>query len=713
MSAALDLAARGLPVFPCGDDKRPLVAHGFKDASADAKLIDHWWGRWPHALIGVPTGIKFVVLDVDLQHVEAQEWYGRANLPTTRTHITRSGGRHVLFKPDDRVGCTAGKIWKHIDTRGRGGYIVWWPACGLEVMHGGALAEVPGFILRALESPTPPPSAPPTRRWQGNASGRAQRQINGIIRTIAGASQGERNHVTLDEKVEAKRKSIEGDGDGHALPHWINEPWPDPVGGAALLDSIRRAFRRYIVLPQGADIALALWVLHAWTFDAGEISPFMVLVSPTKRCGKTSALILLYYLTPKSELAANITASALFRYIEATRPTLLIDEADSFVKDNEELRGILNSGHTKAAANIIRNVEINGEHKPRRFSTWAPKAIATIRALADTLEDRAVVVMLQRKPPVAKVERLRRRDSDEFSELRSKAARWAADNLDRLKDPDPKIPDNLNDRAADNWRPLLAIADLAGGTWPDDARRAACTLSDEGQDGAVNIELLRDIRVAFGDDGEIRTADLLAKLTADPERPWADWSHGKALTAKHLGRLLKPFAIVSSNVKPPGLAQAKGYRRADFEEAWAAYCPLPSLVKTPLAAERGVASRPSVQTPAESPQLRGFASVHDAHADGSKKGDLSYSHARLDGWMDRNPESDGECHSDQGVEPLDTPVLAVTDPSADLDIPARFRHCEHCNKTDGVECWDLNGRGVWLHDTCVSAWSDAKQGDRE
>ena len=81
------------------------------------------------------------------------------------------------------------------------------------------------------------------------------------------------------------------------------------------------------------------------------------------------------------------------------QPTLLIDEADSFLKDNEEMRGILNSGHTKTAAYVIRNVEVGGEHKPTRFSTWAPKAIATIRALADTLEDRSIVVTLQRKSP--------------------------------------------------------------------------------------------------------------------------------------------------------------------------------------------------------------------------------------------------------------------------------------------------------------------------
>jgi putative DNA primase/helicase len=383
---------------------------------------------------------------------------------------------------------------------------------------------------------------------------------------------------TLDEKVEALRRKLEADDQTDNLPHWQVEPWPEPVNGAELLDSIKRVFRRYIVLPKDADIALALWILHAWTMDAGDISPFMVLMSPTKRCGKTSTLILLYFLTPKSELAANITASSLFRYLEAVRPTLLIDEADTFAKDNEELRGILNSGHTRLAANIIRNVEVKSEHKPRRFSTWAPKAIATIRGLADTLEDRSVIITLQRKPRDAKVQRLRRRDTEELKTIRSKAARWAADNFNKLVDPDPEVPGALNDRAADNWRPLLAIADLAGGTWPDDARGAALLLSGEERDGAVNVELLRDIRSAFGDADVIRSVDLIEKLTADPERPWADWRHGRPLSQKQLAGLLRPFSIVSTTVHPAGLAHGKGYRQADFEEVWTAYCPSPNTL---------------------------------------------------------------------------------------------------------------------------------------
>jgi putative DNA primase/helicase len=297
---------------------------------------------------------------------------------------------------------------------------------------------------------------------------------------------------TLDKEIAKRRRRYEKEEADDALPHWKVEPWDSPVDGAALLADIERTFIRYVFLPKGASIALALWTLHAWTMDAGDISPFMVLVSPTKRCGKTTVLIILYYLTPRSEIASNISPSALFRYVEDIRPTLLIDEADSFVKDNEGLRGILNSGHTKAAANVIRNVEINGEYKPRRFSTWAPKAIATIRALADTLEDRAIVLTLQRKPKTAPVARLRKRDSDEFAVLRRKAARWAADNFDKLaEDPDPQIPDALNDRAADNWRPLLAIADLVGGKWPEQGREAAHTLSGADHDAAsANVELL-------------------------------------------------------------------------------------------------------------------------------------------------------------------------------------------------------------------------------
>lgn len=109
------------------------------------------------------------------------------------------------------------------------------------------------------------------------------------------------------------------------------EPWPDPVVGVSLLDEIRLAFERFLVLPEGAAVALTLWMVHAHAHDLCEVSPLLVLKSPAMRCGKTTALRLLGRLVPRPLHASNITASAAFRSVEKYRPTLLVDEADSFI----------------------------------------------------------------------------------------------------------------------------------------------------------------------------------------------------------------------------------------------------------------------------------------------------------------------------------------------------------------------------------------------
>jgi hypothetical protein len=189
--AALDLARRSLPVFPCKvADKTPYTTHGFKDATTDPARIRHWWSRWPDALIGVPTGNRFVVVDVDLQHREAQQWYARANLPPTRTHGTRSGGRHILFQPHPGVRCSTSKVWRHVDTRGKGGFIIWWPACGLEVLHGNVRAAVPDWIVARLQRDEPRPHIDRTIELD-----QAPAKISGIVRTITDAREGERNKL--------------------------------------------------------------------------------------------------------------------------------------------------------------------------------------------------------------------------------------------------------------------------------------------------------------------------------------------------------------------------------------------------------------------------------------------------------------------------------------------------------------------------------------
>jgi hypothetical protein len=525
----------------------------------------------------------------------------------------------------------------------------------------------------------------------------------------------------LDKLVRQHRAQAEEDA--AVLPHWVMEPWGKPVDGAKLLDDIEQVLKRYIVLPKGAAEAIALWNLHAWTIDAGDISPFLVLVSPTKRCGKTSVLIVLLYLTPRSELASNISSSALFRYVEEVRPTLLIDEADSFLKDNEELRGILNSGHTKPAAYVIRNVEVNGEHKPRRFSTWAPKAIATIRSLADTLEDRAIVVQLQRKPSTAKVARLRRRDNEEFATLRRQAFRWAKDNFAKLDDPDPSIPDVLNDRAADNWRPLLAIADLVGGHWPAKAREAACLLSGEAHDTAINVDLLADIWAAFYDLDVIRSDELVNNLVADPERPWAEWNRGKPLSQKQLAGLLKPFGIASETVHPVDRPHGKGYKRARFLDVWEAYLPGQNAsagsFESSEACKRANAGKMGISCD--------FRSVQEDSAHGSKNANLSYSHAGLHACADRKAGNGAEGEIDHGsgfdgnvpqLGAIKAPIGSddASEAGDDLEIPDFLRQeqtathrCDHCGGLGATGHWDWSGRpdGIWLHPRCEGAWTDS------
>jgi hypothetical protein len=255
--------------------------------------------------------------------------------------------------------------------------------------------------------------------------------------------------------------------------------------------------------------------------------------------------------------------------------------------------------------------------------------------------------MLQRKTPGQKVERLRRRDNAGFADLRRKAKRWAGDNLAALTDPDPSIPEPLNDRAADNRRPLLAIADLAGGEWPERAREAACLLAGESRDDTIGVKLLEDIQKAYGEADAMRSVDIAAELAKDPERPWADWKHGRPLSANQLGRLLSKFGITSETVDIPGLKSAKGYRRVRFEAAWEAYCP----GQNPLPAQNGFSKGRTVETPVESAQVGVLQKVEEGLSDLSENGNLSYSHAGFDVSTFSKGESGGVYGSDQDLTP--------------------------------------------------------------
>jgi hypothetical protein len=376
--------------------------------------------------------------------------------------------------------------------------------------------------------------------------------------------------VTTSQKPKTKRPS-----QGRDVSFDDVDPWPDEVAGTILLDTLVATFRRYLALPDHAAAALALWTLHAVAFDAWFASPILAVTSPAPRCGKTLVLIVLGALVPRRLFAANVTPAVLFRTIEKYGPTLLIDEADTFIKDNDELRGVLNSGHTRTTAIVIRAV--GDDHDPRAFSTWCAKAIAMIGKLPATLHDRAIEIRMRRRLPGERVERLRQdRIEAECDPLRRQMARWCEDHAATLAAADPAMPTSLHDRAADCWRPLLAIADAAGGDWPRQARDAAQALSGAEAEDDTATMLLRDIQTVFaeaGDPDAMGSTALAEALVSMEDRPWAEWSQGRKLTSAKLTRMLTRHDVHAAGNIRIGPKVAKGYRRVAFQEAWDRYLP--------------------------------------------------------------------------------------------------------------------------------------------
>ena len=376
----------------------------------------------------------------------------------------------------------------------------------------------------------------------------------------------------LDKLVRAERPIDDSDRQGRALQLPEPEPWHAPVDGAALLSETAHTIRRYVVLSDHAADAAALWTVHAHVVDASNTSPRLFLTSPEKRCGKTTTLLVLSRIVPRPLQVANISPAPLFRTIEIARPTMLLDEADAFATGSEELRGIINAGHQREGT-VIRAV--GDDHEPRLFSVWAAMAIAGIGSMPATIEDRSIIVRLRRRRPDEELQRLRMDRTPDLDRLASMAARWSADHMGTLTEADPDVPDALHDRAADNWRAMLAIADAAGGDWPERARSAAMALSntDEGEDQSIGVKLLADIRAVFAgrSDDRITSLGLATELHVMEDRPWPEYGRArKPISVNQIARLLKPFAIVPRKIWIGG-ESVRGYPIASFNDAFARY----------------------------------------------------------------------------------------------------------------------------------------------
>ncbi len=376
----------------------------------------------------------------------------------------------------------------------------------------------------------------------------------------------------LDKQYKNSRKSMAMESE-NTLGFEDIVPAEELVDGEYLLDALVDSVSRFVVLPEGGAQLCALWVVFAWAHEFFLVSPILAIQSPQKGSGKTTLLDWLSKVVPKPLPTSHASTAAVFRVIEAWCPTLLIDEADAFLRDNEDMRAILNSGHVRTTARVLRTVESKNGHDVRAFSSWAPKAISGIGQMADTLQDRSLVLQLQRKRGSEHVQRLRLGYGEEFfMEIKQQAKGFAVQHAMDFSNHDPVIPNGLNNRQADNWSPLFTIADIAGGHWPQTARVLAEN-SKSFEDKDHRTQLLKDINRAFEEcssKDRISTSVLLKKLTEIDDSPWIEWTKGRPITARQLAGLLNPYGISSEKLWIDGV-QAKGYRRASFLEAWERY----------------------------------------------------------------------------------------------------------------------------------------------
>jgi hypothetical protein len=356
---------------------------------------------------------------------------------------------------------------------------------------------------------------------------------------------------------------------------------PATLNGAELLNQVGAALNRYVILPspEAAD-AVTLWIVASHAALAWNTAPRLVIRAPEKRCGKSRLLDVIEAQCYCPVMTVNASPSAIYRMIGAADgdpPTILLDEADTIFNTegggNEDLRGLLNAGHQRNRPALRWDVNTK---RVEELETYTMAALAGIGRMPDTIEDRAIVVRMRRRAPNEHVKPYRiRRDAPALHDLRRQVHAWARHHLETLMLATPVMP--LEDRAADTWESLIAVADLAGGEWPERARDAAVKLNEEKQadeDDNLATRLLADCRTAFEGKPNLDTAELLAILRADPEAPWD--THGtNGLTGRSLAQLLKEFDIKGRKIRR-GDDQRRGYVAADFADAWNRYLPPPT-----------------------------------------------------------------------------------------------------------------------------------------
>ena len=346
--------------------------------------------------------------------------------------------------------------------------------------------------------------------------------------------------------------------------------WSSPVDVSDLMDEISALFHKHCVLTKEEIDAAALWILSSYMINSFRIFPKLTLISPSKRCGKSTTMEVIQALCRDGLMTSNLSAATIYRLTVKYSPSLLIDEADTFLKSGDDsLIGIVNSGHSQASAMVLR---CDGDKiEPKAFSTWMPMVLASIGRLASTIMDRSIVLNLRRKKRSEVVQRLPADLLESCEEIRRKLLRWSLDYQQVVKHCPIEPPEIGNDRATDNWLALFSVAHQINSSWEVRCKNAYEELT-EILEPDLQEELLRDIQEFFHNNSETRTTSqyLVDALISKPECVWAQMDNGKQLTPRTMSRILAPYKIKPKVLRFP-TGTLRGYEAQQFEDSFDRY----------------------------------------------------------------------------------------------------------------------------------------------
>lgn len=495
--------------------------------------------------------------------------------------------------------CDGPAMWEDSST----GILVTCQPCGFERADGAAVrerveaswaaseAEHPGLVEGDGKAPTPEAllgalGALPERPELATVEALLRRLSEALTGTdrLAREFARERAVRALSGKVKAPGRLVdaalgvadqEADGDLQGRPVALPEvePWLDPVDGAELLEGIGDHLARHMALTPGAREVLALFAVVTHAMPAFQVAPYVALESPTPECGKSRLLELLRPLVLRGWHTLMPSTAVLFRVLEQYGPTVLMDESEAVRTGRGEaalnVRDLLLGGYRRGAT-VPRCV--GDTHQVHFFEVFGPKVFALVGELPAALRSRCIRIPIRRRRPDEQVEPVTPAVEVRALELARRARRWAEDHLEELKAVEVVLPEGVEDRAAEVWSPLFAVATVAGGEWPRLAAEALEALSGGRSEADARELLLADLRELFEGEEAIPSAALVEALAAMEDRPWPEWRHGKPITTRQLAAMLRGFDVRPRDVWTAEGAR-KGYRARDLADAWGRYLP--------------------------------------------------------------------------------------------------------------------------------------------